>query len=944
MKIKLFHCLFHKKSKIKPFKVNFKHKPGKQRKKISKLVIPILVFGLLFVVLLIGVLFAWYSKDLPTPSKIASRKPAESTKFYDRTGQILLYETGNEKRTIVKSDQISTFAKDATISLEDANFYKHHGIEPMAIISAVWGKLTGKSKVLRGGSTITQQYVKNALLSQDRSTSRKIKEAILSIELEFMFSKDEILTMYLNEIAYGNATAGIEAASQMYYGKTSKDLTLAQAATLVSIPQSPSYYQPYGTHTDSLIGRRNYVLDRMVKNGKITEEEAVAAKKEDTTTIGTVIKPRKNAFLAPHFAMYVQEKIADQYGEEKIQKEGLRIITTLDYDKQKMAEESINDNVKKMAQYNATNAALVSVDPKTGQILAMVGSRDYFDTSIDGNVNVADSLRQPGSSFKPFAYATAFKQPEYSPSKIIFDLQTDFGGGYIPNNYNMRFNGPVTIRQALSNSLNIPAVKIMSLAGIDNVLQTASDMGITTLNDRERYGLSLVLGAGEVKPVEMAGAFSVFANSGTKFDLTSVLKITDNANKTLYEYKPEEHLGKTVLDPQIAYEISSILSDNNARSLVFGTRSALFFPDRNVAAKSGTTSDFKDAWTVGFTPSIATAVWVGNSNAAKMKSGADGSIVAAPIFHSFMNKALAGTENESFSRPDGMQDLTVERYSNKLPTDQSKETTTDIFAAWQVPTEKDSINVTLKLCKGSDKLAPTDMPELLTELRTYTSLHSERPDYPNWEKPVRAWAQEHGMANTPPTETCDSKSFIPGASITSPKSGANISGETIILASSSGSTIIKNVEFFIDNISIGNSTAVPYEKSYNFNNLSDGEHKISIIATDENSTTAKDEVVVNVINSNGPTISAIDIKTAAGTTLATKKVTITWRTDTLATGQVSTESTDGKIKNDSTIVTTPSITHQVDLELSVGIEYNFTIKSKDEKGHETSAARTASTP
>ncbi|MEI6498377.1 MAG: penicillin-binding protein [bacterium] len=944
MKIKFLRGIFGKKIKrSNQFKTKFKHKLLKGKKRNWKILIPIALYGILSLFLITGVLFVWYAKDLPTPSKIAAMKPAESTKFYDRTGTILLYETGQERRTIVASDQISTYLKDATISTEDANFYSHHGFDPKAIITALAEKVIGKTKVARGGSTITQQYVKLALLTSDRSLSRKIKELILSIELEFMFSKDQILTMYLNQIPYGNGTAGAEAAAQMYYGKSAKDLDLAQAATLAGIPQSPTYYSPYGTHIDRLISRKDYVLDRMVETGKITKEIALEAKAEDSTTIGAVVKAKKDAFLTPHFAMYVQEQIVAEYGEEVIQKQGLKIITTLDYDKQIAAQASINDNDKKLAQYNASNAALVATDPKNGQILAMVGSKDYFNTDIDGNVNITDSLRQPGSSFKPFAYATAFKQPEYSPSKIIFDLQTDFGN-YTPNNYNMRFNGPVTIRQALSNSLNIPAVKIMSLAGIDNVLQTASDMGISTLNDRERYGLSLVLGAGEVKPVEMANAFSVFANSGNKNELTSILKITNNQNKVIYEYKPEDHPAKTALDPQIAYEISNILSDNNSRSLVFGTRSSLYFPDRTVAVKTGTTSDFKDAWTVGFTPSISVAVWVGNSDATKMKSGADGSVLAGPIFHTFINKALVNTPNEDFVRPAGIQDVTVEKYSNKLPNENSLETTTDIFADWQSPKDKDNVHVAVKICKGSNLLAPADMPENLTETKIFTKVQSERPTNPSWENPVRAWAEGNGMYNSAPTETCDSKSFIPTVSIISPVNNATVSDEYTISTSSSSTYEISGVEFFIDNISIGDVTSAPYTKNYNFGNLANGEHKISVILTDSNGTIAKNEISITTVASSGPTISKIDIKVAPESTATNKIVTISWQTDVPATGQISAKSADGTVAKDSDINNTLDTNHSATINLPIATQYTFILHSKDSKGHETTANRTIDIP
>jgi membrane peptidoglycan carboxypeptidase len=589
----------------------------------------------------------------------------------------------------------------------------------------------------------------------------------------------------------------------------------------------------------------------MVSTGKVSKEDAEKAKLEDTTTLGVALKPRKDTILAPHFAMYVIEQIAEQYGEDKVQKEGLKIITTLDYEKQKFAQESINDGVKKINQYGASNAGLVATDPKTGQVLAMVGSIDYFNSQIDGNVNITDSLRQPGSSFKPFSYATAFKKPDFSPSKILYDFQTDFGGGYVPKNYNGKFNGPITMRQALSNSLNIPAVKVMSLAGMDNVIRTAEDMGITSLNQKSRYGLSLALGTAEVRPVEMAGAFGVFASGGVKHDLKSILKITDSKGKTVYEYNQGRDAGKQVLDPQVAYEISNILSDNNARSLVFGTRSALYFPNRIVAAKTGTTSDNKDAWSVGFTPSISVAVWVGNNNGKEMKGGADGSIVAAPMFHSFIEKSLANTPNEEFKKPEGIQSIAVERYSNKLPNDgYAGEMTTDIFASWQIPTEKDDVHQKLKVCKANGKLAPDSLSIDLTEEKIFTNIHSERPDYPNWENPVRAWAAANGFVSDVPKDYCSVNDFTPSISITSPADGASVSSDLQIEALYSSPINAKSVEFFIDDISIGSISTAPFTKTYSISNLSNGTHKISAYATDENGNAARSDVTITVAKQN----------------------------------------------------------------------------------------------
>ncbi|MCX6808652.1 MAG: penicillin-binding protein [Candidatus Berkelbacteria bacterium] len=885
-------------------------------------------YSLLGLILVIAGMFAWFSKDLPTPQKIADSKPTESTKIYDRTGTILLYETGEQKRTIITSDQISPYLKEATVAVEDANFYNHHGIQITSILSAVKDKLLGHTAVLRGGSTITQQYVKNSLLTSDRSIGRKIKEAILSVELEFMYNKDQILTMYLNEIPYGNATAGAEAASKLYYGVSAKDLSLAQAATLAAIPQAPTTYSPYGTHVDKLITRRNHVLDRMVETGKISKEDADKAKTVDTTTVGAVIKPKHDSIVAPHFAMYVLEQIADEYGEDMVQKQGLKIITTLDFPKQQAAEQAITDGAAKNTKYGASNAALVSVDPKTGQILAMVGSKDYWDTSIDGNVNVAAAPRQPGSSFKPIAYATAFKSKDFSPSKVLYDFTTDFGGGYIPHNYTGKSYGPVTIRQALTNSLNVPAVKIMSLAGIDEVLQTASDLGIDTLTQRDRYGLSLVLGAGEVPPVEMAGAFSVFATGGVKHTVTPILKISDASNKTLFEWTADKADAKPVLDPQIAYEISNILSDNNARSLVFGTRTALYFPNRTVAVKTGTTSDFKDAWTVGYTPSLATAIWVGNSDGTVMKSGADGSVLAAPIFHQYVEKALTGVPDEPFTQPDGITSVTVEKYSNKLPTQYSKEKTTDIFASWQVPTENDDVNTAVRLCKGTNLVAPDSLPDPLVTLQVYTNVHSERPTNPNWENSVHDWAVANGLSSAIPTAKCDTSALTFSINFTSPSNNDTLSGSTNLAVAISNSNSINKVEYFLNSVSIGSATSSPWSLEYNFGNIDPGSYKLSAIATDTNGVTANAEISVT-IKVKGVTISGIIID-ASDTVHLT--ATMQWQTSEQTLDTV-TYHLDGG--SDMTASSSDSLTttHKANLlNILPGKKYYYTISSKSSNG------------
>ena len=463
-------------------------------------------------------LFIYYSKDLPNPGKINKRVVIESTKIYDRTGEHLLYELyGEEKRTVVPIENIPETVKKATIVLEDNIFYSHHGFDAAAITKAACYEISSKIGLgdlgglcpKRGGSTITQQFIKNSLLTSERRYSRKIKELILAIEIENKFSKDDILGMYLNEIPYGSNSYGIEAAAKTFFGVSVGDLTLAQAALLACLPNAPSYYSPYGSHTDKLLNRWMYALDRMYELGYITEEQKESAKNED---ILSQVKPLSNILQAPHFSMYVKEKLEEQFGEKELQSKGLKVYTTLDWDLQKKAENIVLEGVNaEGAKWRFSNAALVAVNPQNGQVLAMAGSKDYWDKSIDGNVNVATRLRQPGSSFKPYIYARAF-QEGYTPDTIIYDVPTNFGkdgsGNYYrPNNYDGSFHGPMKMKEALARSLNIPAVKALYLVGIKDAISQVELMGINTLKN-PHLGLSLVLGGGEVKLLEHVGALT----------------------------------------------------------------------------------------------------------------------------------------------------------------------------------------------------------------------------------------------------------------------------------------------------------------------------------------------------------------------------------------------------------------------------------------------------
>ena len=585
------------------------------------------------------------SRNIPNPNQLIDREIAQSTTIYDRTGENILYEFhGTEKRTLVKLEDIPKYVGQATIAIEDKNFYKHGGFSIWAMVRTAITNVIYNRKA--GGSTLTQQFVKNALLTSEKKYSRKIKEIIIAQKIEKKFSKDEILQMYLNEIPYGSNAYGIEAASQKYFGKSAKDLTLAESTVLAALPQAPSRYSPYGPNKDILIGRQQYILDLMEEQGYISEEERDKAKAEELKFKG----PETN-ITAPHFVMYIRELLAEKYGEKTLEQGGLKIYTTLDIDKQKIAEEAVNNQAEKNAsKYNANNAALVSIDPKNGQVLAMVGSKDYFNQDIDGQVNVAVKPRQPGSSLKPLVYATLFTKG-FNPNSILYDVVTNFSSGtpYEPRNYNNQENGPISIRKALAGSLNTPAVKALYLAGINNVIALAKEAGYTTLTDPDTYGLSLVLGGAEVKLIEHVNAYSIFAREGEINPVSLILKVEDKDGKILEEYQEKK---RSVLDKNVARMINSILSDNGARSFIFGEKNNLVISGRTVAAKTGTTNNFKDAWTVGYTPSLIAGVWVGNNNSSEMNSGADGSVVAAPIWNEYMRRALEGTPNEGFNEPE----------------------------------------------------------------------------------------------------------------------------------------------------------------------------------------------------------------------------------------------------------------------------------------------------
>lgn len=629
-------------------KLSQKDSPPEKKKSRFLSVFGKISLAFLCALIIFGVVFVIYMYwNTPPIDKLLSENIFQTSVIYDRTGEHILYEMhGEENRKVIPHEEIPDNIRLATIAAEDSDFYNHPGIDMKAILRAL-GTDVASSEKQQGASTITQQLARNVFLSREKTFKRKFMEIILAIKIERNFNKNEILDMYLNDIPYGSNAYGIESATQTFFGKAAKDLTLDEASLLAALPNATTFYSPYGNHAEDLIKRQQYVLDRMSELTLINKDESEQAKKVDVLQ---KIEPFKQQIEAPHFVFYVKDQLEKMYDKDLLEQGGLNVYTTLDYDMQHAAEKAVQDGIASLGKkYNASNAALTAVDPKTGQILAMVGSKDYFDKSIDGQVNVAISPRQPGSSFKPFAYATAFKNG-YHPETVLYDVPTDFGldgsgQDYTPSNYDGNFHGPVTMRSALAMSLNIPAVKTLYLAGIENTINLAHDMGISTLNEKNRYGLALVLGGGEVTLLDETSGFSVFANDGKRNAPTGVLKIIDSQGKDFYNSQPDE---KQVLDPQVARKINSILSDNSARAPVFGSANKLVIPGRTVAAKTGTTQEFHDAWTVGYTPSLATGVWVGNNDNQAMTAGADGSYVAAPIWNSFMSQVLKNYPQESF--------------------------------------------------------------------------------------------------------------------------------------------------------------------------------------------------------------------------------------------------------------------------------------------------------
>ncbi|MCD6110015.1 transglycosylase domain-containing protein [bacterium] len=860
-------------------------------------------------VIILTILIAILSIGLPDVHDIDKLSVAQSTTIYDKDNNVLYVKHGDENREYVPYDKISKHLIDATVSIEDKDFWHHKGFDLPAIIKAGMYEVFGVGSK-RGGSTITQQYVKNAFLTSEHSYTRKIKELILAVRLEQAYSKKTILELYLNKIPYGNTAYGIQKAAEIYFGKNAQDLDIAESSILAGLPQAPSYYNPYGPHRNSELlvsvqslidrniydsarldvgvdyklgligknyqiddehhiyipGRSDLILRKMDQDGYITDEEKKTAwEKLQSLTFEKHISRMK----APHFVFYVIEQLEEKYGKEVVEQGGLQVYTTIDPQLQEIAERVVKEGAdKNITRFNATNAALVAIDQKTGEILAMVGSKDYFDEDIDGNVNIATSYKQPGSSFKPYVYAQAFYN-RYAPASVIYDVRTQFGGGKPPNNYDGAFRGPMTMRAALAQSRNIPAIKAYFLGGEQEpILNLAERMGIKFITKDRDYGWPLALGTAEVRLLDHTSAFGVFGNGGKRMAPVSILKVKNAQGDILEEVDPNKK-PEEVLDPQIAYLITSILSDTSVR---LGPN--LTVPGQVNAAKTGTSNKKvgnvnipSNLWTIGYTTHIVTGVWAGNSDdrqSGNLYATANGYDAAAPIWKNFMVEAhkVKDWGYEEFPVPQGIQTVSVSAATGKLPGANipPEGLRSDVFASFALPTEVDNSFAKVKIDTRNGLLANEWCPADKVEEKTYRQHHAIVPTFASWEAGVQSWAtaraakEGESSVGVPPTEVsplCNKKHFNSARSIkiTQPSGYEKIEvGNLSVKVKEQSDFPIENVKFYLDETLQSTIREKPYVGNLRISRfLKPGSaHTIKAVLTDIYGYTAQSAIQVRI--------------------------------------------------------------------------------------------------
>lgn len=833
-------------------------------KLISKLSNTVLFIVLGCLLLFFGAV-VYFATQVPSPEELTQRFVAQATKIYDRDGELLYDIYEGQNRTPIKFAEIPEVVKQSTIAIEDKDFYKHSGFSITGILRAAFDSLLSR-RIEGGGSTLTQQLVKNALLTSETSLIRKMKELILSIQVEKAYTKDQILEMYLNEIPYGGTAYGIEAAANLYFGKNAKDLNLAEASLLAGLPQRPSVYSPYGTHPELAKERQSAVLRRMVEDGYITKEQAAEAEK-----VELVYRTKQNelGFKAPHFVLYVKQKLIEQFGDRLVEQGGLKVTTTLDYKLQEKAQTIVKEEVDKLNSSKIGNGAAIVLDPKTGQILAMVGSKDYFAQStpedcIEGktcvfepNVNASLSLRQPGSATKPITYAKALEKG-YTANYTLLDVKTEFPGGanrasYIPLNYDNQFHGPSQIRYALGNSFNIPAVKMLALTGVKDVMDLGYRMGLTswepTADNVSSVGLSLTLGGREVRLLDLTSAFATLANKGEQLDPVSILKVTDAKGKTLLEYKDQD--GRKVLDEGISFIISDILADNGARTAAFGSNSFLNISGRTVAVKTGTTDEKRDNWAIGYTPSIAVGVWVGNNDNSpldpRIASGVTG---ATTVWNRLTREVLKNKPNESFERPSKVTQVEVDGLMSGKPHGGSP-VRKEYFIGGTEPSGESSAYQRQRVCRNNPHRLANDNED--NEEKDVIVLQESDPTGADkWQKGIDDWVLTASDARfVGATRGC---SGVPGFAagtggiieIVNVGNGANVPRVFDVLAKTNSPAGVKKVTWSIDGSTKSTQTGEPFALHVEFPAGDKGSHTISATLEDNNGGTHTTSITVTV--------------------------------------------------------------------------------------------------
>lgn len=836
------------------------------------------LFAILFGTIAALLTLAYFARDLPNPNSLLNRDQELSTMIFDKNKTPIYEVYGEKNRSLVTFSEVSPDLIHATMATEDSDFYRHQGFDALAYMRAVKNIVLGEG--LQGGSTLTQQVIKNTLLTQERTITRKIKEFILSLQLENKYSKDEILQMYLNETPYGGQNYGVLTASKYYFDKLPSQLTVAESAYIAGLPQSPSRYSYYSSNPQLGLDRKDYVLYLMNERGWLNKngqreylndkeyEKAKAEKLKFKRAIAT--------FQAPHFVFYVKELLEASLGKDIVEQGGLKVTTTLDLKVQELAQKTVKDEINASKGLNVGNGALVAINPKNGHIMAMVGSKDYFAESepkdcisgITGDnsctfepaLNVALANRQPGSSIKPLTYVTMLENG-YTAAYPFLDVPTTFIGdetnqkAYNPVNYDGIYRGVISFRKALANSLNVTAVKALKIVGVDSMIQTAENLGISTFKDRSRFGLALTLGGGETKLVEMTGAFAAFGNQGEFHQPVAILEIKDSHNQTIYKWR--EQKGRQAVTQESAFIISDILSDDGARSAVFGTGSMLNIPGHKVAVKTGTTDDKRDNYAMGYTPSIAVGVWVGNNNNERMNPAvASGLTGASPIWNTFIKAYLKDKKNEPFPVPKKVKKIEVDSLTGMLPYKDSDKRF-EWFTEGTEPTAVSNWYQRLEVCEEDGRIANDACKKAdKTEEKTFIKITAELPE---WQSFVDAWIEKNYKDDEkyfPPTTVSGlsfdddgkvNKKVDPVISFPLLKDGDSVPRNFRLSVEVSSPNDIENVTFRVDGDEKGEDQSKPYGYTFDFSVDEIGEHEFSVEAKDDDDRKGKSSIRLKVV-------------------------------------------------------------------------------------------------